>query len=227
MPKNGFQRISAWALPVWLLATLDSCSFSSRASRQLLYEARQKGYDVIIVPGGPFDSAWSRVIKARMYWSKYLFDQGIARNIIFSGAAVYTPYVESRIMALYGEAIGIPKDHIFLETRAEHSTENAFYGYQKAKELHFQRIALASDPFQARLLKRFVRKKISPSMGLIPIVWDTLRSLESQMTDPAIDARQAEIEPFVPITRRQSIWKRLKGTLGWNIDRHRLPKPTY
>ena len=157
-------------------------------------------------------------MKGRVYWSKFLFDRGIAKNIMYSGSAVYSPYYESLIMAEYAKAIGIPSDHIFVEMKAEHSTENIYYSYQKARKLGFERIALASDPFQTKMLKRFVEKKLGPGVGLIPIVTDTLKVLEPQMLDPRIDDQIAFKKDFVSLKKREGFWKRLRGTRGLNID---------
>jgi uncharacterized SAM-binding protein YcdF (DUF218 family) len=177
-------------------------------------------YDMVIIPGVPFKNVWSRTMKARVYWSKYLYDMGIAKNIMYSGSAVYTAYTEGRIMALYGEAIGIPKENIYVETKAEHSTENVYYSYRKILKLNFSKIALASDPFQTKMLRRFTRKKVSPQIDLIPIVIDTLRAMEPGMTDPAIEAEQAFKKEFIPLSQREGFWKRLKGTIGKNIDKN-------
>ena len=98
----------------------------------------------------------------RVYWAKFLFDKGIAKNIMFSGSSVYSPYYESIIMSMYAEAIGIPKENIFIETKAEHTTENVYYSYKKALELGFKNIAVASDPFQTKMVSRFTRKKSKP-----------------------------------------------------------------
>jgi len=186
-----------------------------------MYEsASAKTYDVIIVPGVPLENGqWSRTMKARVYWSKYLFDKGIAKNVMYSGSAVYTPYYEAEVMALYAEAIGIPKEHIFSETRAEHSTENLYYGFYKSKKMGFKKIALATDPFQAKQLKSFAKRKLSERVDVIPIVFDTLRAMEPMMTDPKIDQEKAFKPGFESITQRESWWKRFKGTMSWNIDR--------
>ncbi len=62
-------------------------------------------YDAIIVPGVPYDGKhWSETMRNRVQWSIYLYKKGIAKNIIYSGSAVYTEYEEAKIMALYGEA---------------------------------------------------------------------------------------------------------------------------
>ena len=204
---------------VYPLVSLLSCSYSNRAARKLYAEAAHKKYDVIIVPGVPFENGvWSRTMKGRVYWSKYLYDQGVTKNIIYSGSAVYSPYCEAEIMALYATALGIPREHIFAETRAEHSTENLYYSYQKAKQLGFKTIALASDPFQTRALRRFARKRVSPELGLIPMVVDTMKRLEPSMTDPAIDAKLAFRPSFISLVKREGFWKRLRGTMGKNID---------
>ncbi len=203
------------------LLLLNSCSFSAKATKRLLEESRSKSYDLVIVPGVPFENGkWSRTMKGRIYWSKYLYDQGIAKNIMYSGSAVYTPYYEGEIMALYARATGIPQEHIFTETKAEHSTENIYYSYKKAVKLGFARIALASDPFQTKALRKFTRKKVSAGVGLIPMVIDTLKMMDPQMTDPVIDYQKAFDKDFISIRKKQNYWKRLRGTMGKNIDKH-------
>jgi uncharacterized SAM-binding protein YcdF (DUF218 family) len=198
---------------------IQSCSFSKKTTKRLLKKSWNEKYDLIIIPGVPFENGqWSRTMKARVYWSKYLYDKGIARNVMYSGSAVYTPYYEAQIMALYAEAIGIPKEHIYTETKAEHSTENIYYSYRKAKLLGFSKMALASDPFQTKLLKRFTKKRVSPDVQLIPFVVDTLRIMESEMIDPVIDHQSAFKKEFISITKRENFWKRLNGTRGGHLD---------
>jgi uncharacterized SAM-binding protein YcdF (DUF218 family) len=211
----GLQRLTF----LYPLLTLFSCSFSKKASKKLYDEAAKKQYDIVVVPGAPFENGkWDRVMKGRVYWSKYLFDKGIAKNIMYSGSSVYTPYYEGIIMALYADAIGIPKENIFTETKAEHSTENIYYSFKKAKQLGFKTIALASDPFQSKALRKFAHKKLSPDIGIIPFVVDTLKTMEPVMTDPVIDYQRAFNKDFRSIKKRENFWKRLRGTFGKNID---------
>jgi hypothetical protein len=157
-------------------------------------------------------------MKGRVYWSKYLYDKGIARNIMYSGSAVYTPYYEAEIMALYAEKLGIQKENIYTETLAEHSTENIYYGYEKARKLGFKRIALASDPFQTKMLRRFTRKIVDPDVGIIPFVMDTLKAMEPKMSDPEIDYQEAYVSDFTALPERKSFLERLRGTRGFAID---------
>ena len=219
MNTAKIKLITIWSSILWLLVTLNSCSFSSKTCRNLLNESMTKSYDIIVVPGVPLENGkWSATMKERIYWSKYLYDKGIAKNIMYSGSAVYSPYYEAQIMALYAEAIGIPKENVFIETKAEHSTENIYYSYKKAKKLGFNSIALASDPFQTKMLRRFTRKIVSPDVGLIPMVIDSLKAMVPKMTDPVIDYQQAFMKNFVPLTERESFWERFKGTRGLDID---------
>ncbi|MBW6482225.1 MAG: YdcF family protein [Vicingaceae bacterium] len=118
-----------------------------------------------------------------------MYDKGITKNVIYSGSAVYSPYYEAEIMALYAQTIGIPKENIFAETKAEHSTENVYYSYKKAKNLGFEKIALATDPFQSKMVKSFITKKMKAPIAIIPMVYDSLKTIESIMIDPQIDAQ--------------------------------------
>lgn len=198
---------------------LNSCSFSNKTTERYYKKALTEQYDMIAVPGVPFTEAgWDSTMKARVYWAKHLYDKGIAKNIMFSGASVGSPYFEGEIMAIYAIALGIPKEHVYSEIKAEHSTENLYYVYLKSKKIGFIRIALATDPFQAKQLKRFAKKRIGEDVGIIPIVFDTLRKMQSFMINPQIDYRQAYDSNFVSLKSRESFWKRLRGTMGKNID---------
>ena len=172
-------------------------------------------YDAIIVPGVPYDGKhWSEAMRNRVQWSIYLYKKGIAKNVIYSGSAVYSEYEEAKVMALYAEALGVPKEHIFLDPRAEHSTENIYYSYRVAKKQGFQKIALATDPFQLNGMRKFIKKFELP-VDLLPIVKDTLLKLD--LKEPTIDPSSAKRPEFVSIVERQSKWQRLRGTFGQHI----------
>lgn len=219
MLKNSSRFIPVSLILIAAVILLNACSFSAKTTERYYQKAQAKTYDMVAVPGVPFTEAgWDSTMKARVYWAKHLYDRGIAKNIMFSGSSVYSPYYEGEIMALYAIALGIPKEHVFSETKAQHSTENLYYVYLKSKNLGFTKIALATDPFQAKQLKRFARLRIGENTGIIPIVFDTLRALQPFMTDPAIDYKKAYNSDFVSLKSRESFWKRLRGTMGKNID---------
>ena len=203
----------------FIIAILNSCAYSSKACKHMLEESLDKKYDMIVIPGVPLeDGKWSATMKDRVFWSKFLYEKGIAKNVMYSGSAVYSPYREAEIMAMYGEKLGIPKKNIYTEIKAEHSTENIYYSYKKSKKLGFSTIALASDPFQTKMLRRFTRKIVSRDVAFIPIVYDTIRPMEAITPDPAIEYEKAYVKDFKPITKRKGFFARFRGTEGLDID---------
>jgi len=190
-------------------------AFSSDPESLSEKKAETYMYDAIIVPGVPYnDPNMSRILLGRIYWSHYLYSKGIAKNIIYSGSAVYTPYVESVIMSLYAQKLGVPADFIYTETKAEHSVENVYYSYKIAKKLGFKKIALATDPFQSRMLKR-LSKKLKVEIDYIPFSFDFLDSLVVEEINILPDV--AYVENFIAIQERESFFKRFRGTMGKNI----------
>ncbi|MBI4647542.1 MAG: YdcF family protein [Bacteroidia bacterium] len=196
----------------WLIA----CSYFPVASRKFYSKAIvHQPFDVIIVPGVPFDGKkWSISMKARVYWSVYLYQKGMARNIIYSGGAVYSPYYESIIMARYAEVLGVEKENIYTETESEFSCENLYYSWLLAKKLGFDKVAVATDPFQTRKLKRF-KNKFNLPVIFIPVVFDTLAAI--QQIDPVIDTSGAYFTEFVPFTKRHSFRDIGRCTKGGRI----------
>ncbi|MEE4198401.1 MAG: YdcF family protein [Bacteroidales bacterium] len=204
---------------ITLILTLSHGYFFNLWAKNPEAEITETIYDVIIVPGVPFnDDFWSDVLLGRIYWSHYLYEQGITKNIIYSGSAVYTPYIESEIMAMYGEQLGIPKSDIFTETKAEHSVENVYYSYHLARELGFEKIALATDPFQSRMVK-WPSRRMKVDIDFIPFSVKMLDTLNlEQLKDVSIESQNAYVENFVSLEERKNFFQRLKGTLGRNID---------
>ncbi len=203
---------------VALSSLLNGCVMLRPSPAKLFARAeKQQPFDVIIVPGIPFDGKnWNTIMKGRVLWSNYLIQEGIAKNVIYSGSAVYTPYVEAKIMAMYGAALGIPKENIFVETKAEHSTENIYNSYHLAKSLGFRKIAVATDPFQSAMLMGFTKRRFKLPIAHIPFKMDNLAGLDD-IKDPIIKPDSAYVKDFKAITETQSFWYRMRGTMGKNI----------
>ena len=201
-----------------ILLSFSSCLLfqpsANKLTRRALIEHKQ--YDAIIIPGVPFtDSVWDLTMQMRVLWGIHLYKNGTTKKIIMSGNAVYSPYVEAKIMKLYAVAYGVPEDDIIVEDRAQHSTENAWYGYKLAKKLGLQHIALATDPFQTRMLYRFGKKRLK-DLKYLPVLFDTLKTLPH--SNPEINYLAIKIPEFIPITETQSFWYRLRGTAGKHIN---------
>lgn len=172
-------------------------------------------FDAVIVPGCPYeDSTWSSLMKIRVHWAAYLHQNGYAKNIIFSGAAVYSPYIESEIMGMYAQELGIDKKFIFYEKRAEHSVENVYYSKLIADSLGFKNVALATDPFQSKMVKRFIKKRKLNVIHL-PIHFDSLHT--NELTTPQIADEKAFVVNFKPLTEKESWFERWRGTRGKHI----------
>jgi hypothetical protein len=72
----------------FVLVILNSCAYSSKASKQLFQESLNKKYDMIVVPGVPPEHGkWSATMKDRVFWSKFLYEKGIAKNVIMDTTA--------------------------------------------------------------------------------------------------------------------------------------------
>lgn len=206
---------------IFLLLILTNCTVLNpvRKSPYKTYQANiiNKPFDAVIVPGVPFNGKWSEVMRLRILWSKFLFEKGYAKNIIYSGGAVHSPYVESKIMAMYAEALGLPRANIFTEEKAEHSTENVYYSYYVARQQGFKNIALATDPYQTNNLKSYI-SKYRLEMKVLPILFDTVWVMDK--AEPKIDFQSAKVDSasFVPLKKREGFFKRISGTMGKSIQ---------
>lgn len=174
----------------------------------------KKPYDVIIVPGFPHDSGKVNMILAhRIKWADFLYKNGYTKNIIFSGSAVHSPYVEAEVMRLFAIQLGIKKENIFTETKAEHTTENLYYSYVMAKELKFKTIAFATQVAQASFMKPF-KRKFKLDLDFLPVM-DTLLPLNSNLKP--IDESAAFIPGFIALKDREGVLKSLRGTQGHRV----------
>ncbi len=198
-----------------LTGLLTHCSFSRYANKSYERAKEEKPFDVIIVPGVPYEpKAVSSVMQMRILWAKHLYDSGYTKNIIFSGSAVYSPFIEAVAMKVIADSLGIPIDHTFSESKAEHSTENVYYSWKMAKSMGFKKIALATDPFQSIMLRSFI-KKYCPEVKSVPIVFDMISLTDNPL--PVIDTTSAYVVDFVSIVERETFWKRFAGTRGKKI----------
>ncbi len=173
-------------------------------------------YDAVIVPGVPFDgTAWSDIMKMRVYWSYILYKRGITKHIIYSGGSVYTPYIEAKIMKLYALKLGIPESAIFTDSIAEHSTENLWYSYKLAHDKGLYKLALATDPFQSFAVQKF---KLAHALDVrsIPVLFSEVDSL-MKVEAPKINPVSAYNPDFISIEDRETKWQRFKGTLGLRV----------
>ncbi|MFL5765545.1 MAG: YdcF family protein [Bacteroidia bacterium] len=212
-------RPSSFIFSLFFIFLFSSCVFfKSRQDVHYKSVEKIKPIDVIIVPGLPlYGGKWDTLLKARIIWSGFLYKKGIASKILYSGNAVYTPWKEGPSMALYAVQLGIKNEHILIDTIAEHSTENLYYGYQLAKAQGCKTIAVATDPFQCAMLQKFAKKNFKEEIYFLPIIYDSIRS---QMNiDLSIDTTATRSINFVSLEQRQGYHERLNGTRGRHIKK--------
>ncbi len=198
---------------------LPSCFFFGPTPRKLLHNAELiKPIDIAIIPGLPlYHGKIDTLLKSRLLWSNYLFKKGIVSNVLYSGNAVYTPWIEGSTMALFANQLGIENKNIVIDTIAEHSTENLFYGYHQAKKMGYKTIAIATDPFQCAMLHKYAKKNFNETIYFIPIIYDSIKPLMGM--DLIIDTTLTLKKNFIPIEERLDYKDRLKGTTGKNIKK--------
>lgn len=211
--KKAFYKV----ISVSIIFMMSGCWGQKRAKKVYADNVKNAPFDAIIVPGIPYNGEqWDEVMMIRVYWAKYLYDQEITKHIIFSGSAVYTKYYEAEIMKKYGVALGIPEEVIYTDTLAEHSTENVYYSLLQAYDLGFEKIALATDPYQSYFMRRVFKKRKVSSLTHLPIDYDILEPMAKP--EPEIDPTSAIKGNFVPLTERESTTQRWRGTMGKNVD---------
>lgn len=177
----------------------------------------QEPYDAIIVPGYPFrpNGKMNPMYKIRLYWAYHLYSEGKTKNIIVSGSAVHTPYVEAKVYALYLIELGIDPDDIIIEDRAEHSLENVFYSMEIAKAQGFNKVAVVSDKAQTFMLKYLANKfDHEISADFIPAKWRFVIRKYWNKFDLDIDHEKAYQPGFVHISMKKTETQRKMGTSG-------------
>lgn len=206
-------------LLISILLFFSSCYFLGPSSTKRLKQVSAiKPIDVAIIPGLPLENgSWDTLLKARLLWSEFLLKKGYVKHVLYSGAAVYTPWTEGSSMALYALGLGIDSSQILVDTLAEHSTENLYYGYQMARQKGFKTIAIATDPFQCFMLHKFARKNFEEPIYFLPIIYDSIAVRTS--FEYKIDTSLTQKKNFVSIVERENYRSRYKGTRGKKIKR--------
>ena len=174
-------------------------------------------YDAIIVPGYPFapNGKMSPIYKVRLYWAYHLYKTGRTKNIIVSGSAVHSPYVESKVYALYLVELGIDPKHIIIEQRAEHSLENVFYSMEIAKAKGFEKVAVVSDKAHSIMIKYLSNKfNHEISADFTPARWRFVIRKYWNKFDLNIDHYKAFQPDFIHIAERKTEEQRKLGTSG-------------
>lgn len=180
-----------------------SCSLNKAVIGSYTRAIKHAPYDVVIVPGFPYHYATkdSILLNLRLFWAKELYEKGITKNIIFSGAAVHTPYNEGIILKIMADSLGIPATHTFVEPEALHTTTNAKLGKKLAQKLGFKKIAAATDPFQFAYM-RVLMWFAAPGVPILTFTPDTPTVQKYLRPLPIVNERDALVKDFIPLKQR-------------------------
>lgn len=200
---NGIKNIRIYyaeACALFLIFTL-ACNPEKIIRREFSATEAHKPYDLLIVPGYPYhpDSGWHPIMKTRLLWSVYLMKNGFAKRVMYSGGAVYTPYSEGKIMALFAEKLGVPPEQILTEDYAEYSVQNVYNARQIAKEKNWNNIAVATDFSQSLRFIQF-RRYSRIKYDILPLLPG---KIDLRIPEPKIEYRKAFKHNFVSITERK------------------------
>lgn len=110
-------------------------------------------FDAVIVPGCPSadDGRLTRCQMERAIWASILYRRGDVKNLIVSGSAVHSPYIEAEALAEALAALDVPPERIYLEPNALHTDENMYFSLGIAERLGFRSLAVASQGGHANL----------------------------------------------------------------------------
>lgn len=180
-------------LILFSILIVSSCSLDRVVHRKNKKGYKHAPYDVMVVPGYPYDAPSNKELFAtRLHWAKTLYDRGIAKNIIFSGDAVHTPYYEGKLMKLFAIQLGIPAEHVFSEDEALHTTENIKYSKKLADKLGFKKIVFATDPYQFSYMTSLVNF-LAPGTPLLTFPTDSMAYYSTYQL-PEVDIQSAFME---------------------------------
>lgn len=183
---------------VMVVALFNSCTLPERVTRANKKYLKNAPYDVVIVPGYPYKSndQYKMLFNIRVFFAKELYEKGLTKNIIFSGGAAHTPYMEGRIMKTIADSLGLPAEHTFVEEKSMHSTENAKYGTKMARKMGFKKIAIATDPYQFSYMTLILRF-FAPRTKILTFPPDQMPDYNKPL--PLVDSTDAFVKDFVPI----------------------------
>lgn len=112
---------------------------------------------IMVVLGYPTepDGSPSPILKVRLDKAVELYKQGKADMVIVTGAAVDNEHVESKVMAAYCVANGIPESKILVETNAKNTYENARMVHNMMKDRHYSHAIVVTSSFHQMRAEQF------------------------------------------------------------------------
>lgn len=179
---------------------LSSCSLEKRVGNYNARYLKKAPFDAVIIPGYPYRAETNQILfNVRLAFARDLYNKGITKHIIFSGAATHTPFEEGPLMKAMADSAGLPVNVTFSENRALHSNQNIVYGKKLAKELGFKNVVVATDPYQFAYMT-VLMKLYAPGMGIISFPPAQMPVYDQE--PPVFDSTAFLVKNFVPLKSR-------------------------
>lgn len=144
-----------------LLAVIGFAAFIGVGYYLSPQQSPQKADAIVVVSGGQTTTRAEKGIE--------LFKQGIAKNIIFSGAALGDG--PSNALAMRGQAIsqGISRDNIFIDEISQNTYENALNSKKILEDLKAKKIVLVTSPYHQRRANQTFRAVLGSDYEVIGV----------------------------------------------------------
>jgi uncharacterized SAM-binding protein YcdF (DUF218 family) len=120
--------------------------------RAPLISSNRTTFDAIVVLGNPAksDGSIGDTAKQRVLKSVELYNQGRAKYILFTGAAVYNQYVEADVMANFAHSMGVPQPALITETTARNTHQNMFKATEIMHQKHWSSAMVVTSPYHIK-----------------------------------------------------------------------------
>jgi uncharacterized SAM-binding protein YcdF (DUF218 family) len=144
-----------------LLAVIGFAAFIGVGYYLSPQQSPQKADAIVVVSGGQTTTRAEKGIE--------LFKQGIAKNIIFSGAALGDG--PSNALAMREQAIsqGISRDNIFIDEISQNTYENALNSKKILEDLKANKIILVTSPYHQRRANQTFRAVLGSDYEVIGV----------------------------------------------------------
>ena len=117
---------------------------------------------ILIILGYPADENGEpgEILKARLDKGIEIYKHGFASKIIVSGAAVYNPFVEAEVMAVYCIKNGVAAKDIIMEPNARNTYENAKLVKGIMENEQYEKALVVTSSFHKLRAKKYFSKHI-------------------------------------------------------------------
>lgn len=121
----------------------------------------QKSDVIVVVSGGQTTSRAQKGIE--------LYKEGLAKDIVFSGAAIDDGPSNAFTMKKLALAEGIESKHIFIDEASQNTYENAVYSKKIFDQIGAKKIILVTSPYHQRRANETFKSVLGPNYEVLGV----------------------------------------------------------